>query len=239
MRFSPALRHALRPDLEDCALEERCLLVYPPGLIPSPFLLVNSASNAMIVPGTSGPSSGGTGGSAQTPGPSFYNLTVGQSFGGSGGIVPQSGGTISVFNVNNTHNPSFGGAAGGGGGGGSSSTSSSSGVTSANGYGSSFSSGYSFGLSSTNNFGVLATTTLGSVPVRSYSGGGGYVETPPATQDDSGMAATSQGLPSDGIQGLGINSLIQDPGVLLKNSLLGKSPGLITPSTAGMGQAKP
>ncbi|MHC5541283.1 hypothetical protein ACYOEI_23940, partial [Singulisphaera rosea] len=76
-------RLALRPDLWDCQLEDRCLMASG----PSPFLPYSPFTNSVISPaGGSGGSGGGggggsSGGSGSTyPGPTFFSYSVGNNF---------------------------------------------------------------------------------------------------------------------------------------------------------------
>jgi hypothetical protein len=161
------------------------------------------------------------------------------SGGGSGALIPTgygiaSGRTLtSEFpSLSSGSTVTIGGMSGGGGGGSSSSDSSNSsggaGTTSNfGGYGANISSGYSFALSSLNNYGTSTTTTLGSVPVHSYGGGGDLADTPegqngsgnsPMPDPNQGIEGIPSPIPSIGTQGPGSN--------LLKN-LLGKNPGQI------------
>ena len=170
-------RHALHPDLNECVLEDRCLLAYSPNI--SGFILTTSGYVILSVPpglssalnsNSNGPgSSGGTGGNVPSSfnisgfGPStftignvtgFPSLNAGQATPAS---VPGSGGGGS--------SGSAGSSSSGGSGGGSPGT-----TSNFSGYGASISSGYNTALNIANNYGVSGTT-VGSVPVHTYDNG--------------------------------------------------------------------
>jgi hypothetical protein len=218
-------RLALHPDLNECALERRALLYAGPGLSGSAFLAVNPTTNQIIVPGTSASGSGG----GQNPGPNFYYLFIGTSSNTNAGLNPGSGGTISVYGLNLRAQQT-----GGGGSVGSANSSnngpSSNSTNSTSGYSSAFSTGFNFALGSTNNYG-MAASTLGSVPVHSFSGGGAVEQAPAASQDETADMANAAGLYQGivpgvgGISSFGANSGIGGTGVNLWNNLLGKNPG--------------
>ncbi|MBV8314497.1 MAG: hypothetical protein JOZ53_06130 [Planctomycetaceae bacterium] len=232
-------RPVLRPDLNACALEDRCLPA-PLSLVNS-FLSFNLVTNQMVVPGTS-PSSGGGGGNSSYPGPSFYFVTVGLSVnnGSSGG---STGSLLSVFQFNGTLLGTLGGGGGGGGGGSPASpngTSGSGGTSNVGGYSSSFSSGYNTSLGATNNYG-MGTSTLGTIPVHTY-GGGGDVQDAPGFQGGTGPSAPSNSSsnpnPSQGIGGLpsatpGVNTIGPAATLNLWKNLLGKSPAIPTMMPTG------
>jgi hypothetical protein len=175
-------RHEFRPDLNECTLEDRFLPALPPGLAPSPFLAVNSASNQMVSPGSVVSTGAAVTGSSLNAGPTFFYIRLGVSLSGFGLAGSSIGGTVSIFglNTNLTASGTGGGGGGGKGAGGGSSTGTG-GFRSFGGYGASFSSGYSFALSGLNNYGMSSTAgvppTLGSVPVHTFSGGGDAVGT--------------------------------------------------------------
>ncbi len=235
-------RLALRPDLNECTLEDRCLL-YAPGL-SNAFLPINSTTNQISVPGTN--SSGGSGGGNNVkPGPTFYYVTVGVSFGsGFAGVSP--GSTVSIYSVRSLASTSGGGGGGSSGGGASSSpTSSTRFGTDPNlgGYSSSFSSGYNFSLGPSNNYG-MTSNIVGSVPVHTYGGGGDIQEAPEHQDSTAGSTSTRNqspingGTPSlPGILAPGVGTL--GPGSNLWKSLLGKPPGLPTTMPTGPDRNKP
>src|SRR5262249_2021204 len=119
-------RHALRPNLAECMLEDRALLALPIGLMPSQFIPVAS-NNSFVLASFQAP---GTVTSASAPGPTYYYMLVGSN--GNGGMVgSRIGGGVSVYGtgltVANAVSPSIavgsganGNSSGGGGGGGSS-----------------------------------------------------------------------------------------------------------------------
>lgn len=174
-------RLALRPDLNECVLEERRLLAAP-GLSASPFIPSSAFSPSFIVPGFS-VGSGSIGGQATYPGPSYFYILLGSSAGGTVGNSVVSGGRSvyglgTVLGLPSVAGPTIGSGAnssGGRGGGGT--------FSNFSGYGGSFSSGYNFGLSSANNFGMSATP-LGSIPVHTFGQGtvGGARNDPPPQQ---------------------------------------------------------
>jgi hypothetical protein len=241
-------RFELHPDLIQCELEDR-VLPAAPVMMPIPFLPYNSSSNSFVIQGfSSGGSS--TGGSTLYPGePSFYlrlGFNLGSAGNGSGngsGSSGQSSG--STFSINGYAN-SFvsGGTAaqlvlstgGGGGGGGSSDSSSGSGSGSGSssdsgasgglgstaGYGANISSGYSFAINSANNYG-MAATTLGSVPVHTFAGGGDMLDAP--NQDNpADPYGTNPSAPMTNPE-TGVGP--QGPNAKLYQNLLGKNPGQI------------
>jgi hypothetical protein len=173
-------RHALRPDLTQCLLEDRALLALPIGLMPSQ-LLATASNNSLIVPGFGSPGSGSGGGTA--PGPSFFYLLIG-STGGSGLVGSRLGGGVSVFGMSSTIGSAInvgitvgsGASAGGGGGGGVG------GLSNFSGFGGSISSGYNFALNSSNNFG-MSGTAVGSIVAHNYDRG--PVSRAPMDQDSS------------------------------------------------------
>jgi hypothetical protein len=232
-------RPALRPDLNACTLEDRCLPA-PLSLVNS-FLPINLVTNQMVLPGSS-PSSGGGGGSSSNPGPSFYFVTVGLSVnnGFSGG---SPGSLLSFFQTNGTLLSTIGGGGGGGGGGSATSansTSGSGGTPNFGGYSSSFSSGYNTILGATNNYG-MGTSTLGSIPVHTY-GGGGDVQDAPEFQGGTGPSApsfsSSNPNPSQGVGGLpsatsGVKTMGPAATLNFWKNLLGKSPAIPTMMPTG------
>jgi hypothetical protein len=199
---------------------------------------------------------------SNAPGPSWYFLMIG---GNASGVSNGSsvGGSLSLYTISNlkflptgayvrtvsnlfsTANPSGGG---GGGGGDSSSSSaansSSAGATSVvTGFGATFSSGYGFALSSGNNYGMFSSTgatTLGSVPVHTYSGGGDLMDSPQGQNGtDNGAYPNNGGAPAmpaptpppTVVPGVGL----QGPASKLYDNLLGKNPGQMGPSQLGPG----
>jgi hypothetical protein len=94
------------------------------------------------------------------------------------------------------------------------------------GFGASFSSGYGFALGSGNNYGMFSstgsTTSLGSVPVHTYSGGGDLADNP---ENQNGAGTGSAANPSNGPMpppNFGLDSGPQGPNYW--NRLLGKNP---------------
>lgn len=209
------------PDLSECLLEDRLLLALPPGLAPSPFMSINSATNQMVPSGTSGGggSGGGGGGGLVSPGPTYFYLRIGVNLGGMAQAGSSLGGTVSVFGLNTRATVSGGG--GGGGGGGNSGGSGRNGTGANSGFGANFSAGYSFALSSLNNFGTNFPT-LGSVPVHTYGGGGDPVADAPANSNDSGNPP--EGNPNDLLTPQpGTDNVDRAPSGDLVNRSLGKS----------------
>jgi hypothetical protein len=200
------------------------------------------------------------------PGPNWYFLMVGANASSvaTGSTV---GGSLSLYTftnmrflptgalvhtISNLISPSGGGGGGGGGGAGSSSNSNSDssggGSAIAGGYGASFSSGYSFALGSGNNYGMFsstgAVTTLGSVPVHTYSGGGEVTDSPeeqngaePGGGNGPNPAIPVPWGPAGTIPGYGVKG----PASKLYENLLGKNLGQMGPKAvgpaAGMGGA--
>ena len=81
-------RLALRPDLEECLLEDRTLLAYAPGLQASQFIPSSGFTPSFIVSGFSQGNSGPGSGGSVAPGPQYFYVTIGlynSSNGGSGG----------------------------------------------------------------------------------------------------------------------------------------------------------
>ena len=176
-------------------------------LVPLPFLPTNSANNSFVVGGSS---SGGDRGEHSLPGGRLLprlGMNVGNagngSGDGSGGSGFSTGGGIRGRRLcrqlrrrgvrlrplrgerrrgrwrRRGRGDEHGGAGAGGFG-------------NFGGYGASISSGYSFALNGANNYGMSATT-LGSVPVHTYGGGGDPTEnatpengSPPATNPNGG-----------------------------------------------------
>jgi len=137
-------RLALRPDLEECLLEDR-LLLYAPGLQASQFIPTGGFSPAFIVSGFSQSNSGPGSGGGVAPGPQYFYLTIGLASISNGGV--RLGGTPNIYNPGSLL-PSVQGPAIGSGPG--------------SGQGSSISSGYNTALSSSNNYG-MGPSALGSV----------------------------------------------------------------------------
>jgi hypothetical protein len=203
---------------------------------------------------------------SNAPGPNWYFLMVGNNASGvtTGSTV---GGSLSLYTftnlrflptgalvhtISNLITPSTGGGGGGGGGGDSSSSSSTSSTIAGTfaalaGYGASFSSGYSFALGSGNNYGMFsstgATTTLGSVPVHNYSGGGDLMDSPEGqngADQGNGGGTNNPSLPVPGgpaglTPGYGMSPGYgtMGPGAKLYENLLGKNPGQMGPKAVG------
>ncbi len=211
-------RLALRPDLDECALEERYLLAAP-GLSASQFMPSSAFSPSFVVPGFSVGSGSSGGGPTTYPGPSFFYILLGASGGNASGIGLTSGARFSVYGLGSVLGlPTVQGAAvgsgandsGGRGGGGT--------FSNFSGYGGSFSSGYNFGLSSSNNFG-MSSTPLGSVPVHRFDNG-----TVAATQGARNDPPPQQGPPSPSA-GANVQGPVGGDNLLGKN--LGSSAPLI------------
>jgi hypothetical protein len=227
------LPRTLPLDLANCVLEDRVLMAYGPGLLGNAFFAYNPFSNQLIVPNTGGGS--GPGGGSSNPGPTFYNLLVGQTVSsgsaGSSSLGPGSGGTISLFSMNVVPSTSLGAgsstitgrtgntATSGGGGDGTGR------AGAAGGFSSQFSSGFGFALGSANNFGVGAVT-VGSVPVHTYGGGGDPVVEPtdPANQTDPNAMPKELQPPADAPMSGPINTTAKGVDVNPRNNLLGRSP---------------
>jgi len=185
------------------------------------------------------------------PGPQWYFLFVGGNASGvSNGSI--TGGSLSIYSFTNmkflpsgafvhtisnlisTANPSQGVGSDASNGAGGSSSSSNSGSASVANYGATFSSGYGFALSSGNNYGMFsgtgATTTLGSVPVHTYEGGGDVQDVVPGGQNGTypGVVPAPAVIPTvvPGLQG---------PASKLYDNLLGKNPGQMGPLQMGPG----
>lgn len=235
-------RLALRPDLDQCLLEDRALLAGA----SSPFYTLSG--NSLVVPtygtapglgmgsnsgsgSSSGSSSGpSTSGPSMSAGPQFYYYIPGSNFMSPGVMgLNIGGGTLSGFgNVRSGSASalrSSGGSGGGGGGGGDSNgTGGAGGLANLSGYGANISSGFSFALSSQNNYGINAFT-LGSVPVHTY-GGGGDMQDAPKVQDPAaseGGQDSGMGMPNL-VPGFNVRDILNPPSTL-GNKLLGKSLG--------------
>lgn len=150
-------RLAFRPDLDECALEERALLALP-GLGFPQFIPSSGSSPAFVVSGFSTPGGSPGSGGSNPPGPQFYYLFVGVASGSTMGGAGTGGGT-SIYNGGNTNpaptltvGPASNGAQSGGGG---------------SGYGASISSGYNTALNSANSYG-MTTTPVGSITAHTY-----------------------------------------------------------------------
>jgi len=174
------LKHALRPDLDNCVLEDRALMA---GYVwvPLPFMQVTT-SNQIAVSGFSmGGGPGSSGGS--NPGANAYYLRMGINtnvYGlvGQSSVVVPSGFALTLSSVT----PAGAGAAGnvgisvgsganaGGGGSGAPNL--------VPGYSGSFSSGYGTSLNPSNNYGVSASP-VGSIPVQTYGGDNSAPPSPP------------------------------------------------------------
>jgi len=163
-------RHEIRPDLTECALEDRFLPAVP-GLLPPQFLAPSGTNTGFIVAGLGQGDSFGNSGAFSFPGPDFLHLSVGIGPGGAGGpALAMSSGFFGGFSIFGTFNAGTGlGAV--------SAALPGSGATGANGpltppattplvyaYGGSFSSGYNFGLGSTNGYGMSATPVGAIIP---------------------------------------------------------------------------
>ncbi len=145
---------AIRPDLEECQLEDRTLLYAGPGLYASQFIPSSGQTPSFVVSGFSVGGSPGSGG-AISPGPQFFYLQIGLGSIANGGV--RLGGTFSIYNppqaLPTLQGPTIGSVPGSGGAGGISNTA---------GYGGAISSGYNTSLSSSNNYG-MGGTAVGSV----------------------------------------------------------------------------
>lgn len=247
-------RLALRPDLWDCLLEDRCLMATG----PSPFLPYSPSTNSLITPGSNssgGGGGGGGGGSATYPGPTFFSYSVGNNFTssvtlassgmGSSWVSPGISGYRAQFIPFSIPTSPFlgtglatlmsrnggGGGGSGGGGGGNNATP---GTTSSgfSGYGSAFSSGFNFALSPTNNYG-MTPTTLGSVPVHTFGGGGDMTDAPPY---NSPTAPDTPPAPMPGGDGSDAGGVMPTPAIG-RNPLgdpLRSNPGILnTPMPGG------
>ncbi len=163
-------RLSLRPDLDECVLEDRLLLYAGPGLYASQFIPTAGSTPSFVVSGfqQSNSSPGSTG--STSPGPQFFFISVGLNSLANGGV--RAGGTSAVFQPPQAL-PTLQGATIGSIPGATGSSSSSGGVSSAAGgggggssttvgYGGAISSGYNTSLNSSNNFG-MGTTAVGSI----------------------------------------------------------------------------
>ena len=185
-------RHAFHPDLNECALEDRCLM-YAPGLYSTGFLPLAAGTNLISVPGLNAP--GGSGGAPTFPGPSFYYIFIGGSGGGGGGISNGAGSAgISIYGL--TTNNGFvavsvsGQGAGSTSGGGGGTTAPSSTL----GYGGNVSSGYGTSLNISNNYGTSANT-VGSMPVHSFDSGTNVTPANTGTSGASGTGGSASSTP--------------------------------------------
>jgi hypothetical protein len=173
---------ALRPDLEECQLEDRTLLYAGPGLYASQFIPSSGSTPSFVVSGFSLGGSPGGGGSV-SPGPQFFYLQIGLASLANGGV--RLGGTFSVFNppqaLPTLQGPTIGSVPGSGGAGG---------ISNASGYGGAISSGYNTSLSSSNNFG-MGGTPVGSV-VAHISGTTDQLVEAQANNDASSSASSAR-----------------------------------------------
>jgi len=146
-------RLALRPDLDECLLEDRTLLYAGPGLYASQFIPSGGFSPAFVVSGFQVGNSGPGAGGATSPGPQFFYLQIGLNSANNGGV--RLGGSFSIFNAPSAlptvQGPAIGSVPGSRGGG-----------SNASGYGGAISSGYNTALNSSNNFG-MGPTAVGSI----------------------------------------------------------------------------
>lgn len=172
--------HALRPNLDDCVLEDRALMA---GYVwmPLPFMPITTSNQISVSGFSMGGGPGSSGGSM--PGASAYYLRMGINtnvYGlvGQNSIVVPSGFALSLSSVV----PPGAGAAGNGsisvGSGANAGGSGVSGLV--QGYGGAFSSGYSTSLNNTNNYGI-STSPVGSIPVQTYGGDNSAPSTPPSS----------------------------------------------------------
>jgi hypothetical protein len=231
----------LRPDLNECLLEDRALLAYSPS-IPG-FIYSSSGWIVLTVPpgfnsalnsfssgsGSSFTSNGSAGGNIATS----FNIN---GFGTSSIQIGNNTGFSALAAVAN-RTTSGGGSAGPGGIAGSTMGASGS-PANATGYSSSFSSGNNTALNSSNNYGVT-TSPVGSIPVQTFSNSGGST---PTVQQNTGTASPSATVNTDASSNYnpvpmpGGNPL---GGSSLTNGLLGKKPRTIAPLPIGPGSTTP
>jgi hypothetical protein len=188
--MTPNSRHALHPDLNECMLEDRCLM-FAPGLFSTGFLPSTTGSAQFVVPGF--PTSSG-GGATIFPGPTFYYLLLGGG-GGAGLSNGAASAGISVYGLSNNNGfvTVSVGAAGAGstsGGGGAVSPSS----TTTLGQSSTFSSGYNTSLNISNNYGVSANP-IGSMPVHSFDSGTVTPAPPSGSQSNNSSSSSGTSTP--------------------------------------------
>ena len=225
-------RLALRPDLNECVLEGRCLLAYSPT-----FPTMVWTQGGLVVP-SSPPGYLSFGGPGSGPGGS-------SSVGGSGGNLATSFnllgfGTNSVAIGNSTGFASTALAAaarqglGGGGGGGGGGDSSPAPAPSRNlGYGAVVGSGGGSSLGAGNNYGYgMSTSPVGSVPVHTFANNEPVA---PANQNNASQTAATQ--PNRGTPGAPTSG----PVMYLWRNLLNKKTGprflnpSPTPSSSSLG----
>ncbi len=219
------------------------------------FVPGTSTSSAGISAGSSlgGNSISLSGLGSNPPGPQWYFIFVGGNASGvsSGSIT---GGSLSIYSFTNmrflptgamvhtisnlisTANPSQGVGVDASNGAGDTSGSGSAAPASVANFGATFSSGYGFALGSANNYGMFsgtgATTTLGSVPVHTYEGGGDVQDVVPGGQNGGnypGVALLCAPVFPTVVPGL------QGPASKLYDNLLGKNPGQMGPMQMGPG----
>jgi hypothetical protein len=219
--MNPNPRHAFHPDLNECMLEDRCLM-FAPGLFSTGFLPSTTGSSQFVVPGFS--TSGG-GGALIFPGPTFYYLLIGGGGGGAGLSNGAASAGISVFGLSNNNgfvNVSVGAA-------GSGSTSGGGGAArpAANlGYGGSFSSGYNTSLNISNNFGTVSANPVGSMPVHSFDSGAVTPAAPSGSQSNNSSSSSGTSTPDANNTELWNNLLRRNN----RNSATGTTmPGMMTP----------
>jgi hypothetical protein len=184
-------QRSLRPDLCDCVLEDRSLLA---SYIwkPLPFLPINNASNALVVPGfsTTGSSQGS---STVNSGANAYFLLLGINtniYGlvGQSTVVVPTGFALALSSVV----PPGAGPSGGlpiTVGSGAEEASAAGGRASNRGYGANFNAGYATALNSLNSYGMNASP-VGAMAA-STSG-----DSSPDQSDMSAQGGTSGGSPS-------------------------------------------
>lgn len=178
---------ALRPDLDECHLEDRTLLYAGPGLYASQFIPSAGFSPSFVVSGFSLGNSGTGSGGASSPGPQFFYLQIGLSSISNGGV--RLGGSFSIYNppqaLPTLQGATIGSVPGSGGAGG---------ISNNLGYGGAISSGYNTSLNSSNNFG-MGGTPVGSVVAHVSGTTDQLVGAQAANSSSTGTTAAQQNTP--------------------------------------------
>jgi hypothetical protein len=220
-------RLALRPDLDECLLEDRTLLYAGVGLYASQFLSTTGFTPSFIVSGFQSPNSGPSAGNPIGPGPQWFYLQIGVNTTSNGGV--RAGGSITIFQPPQVLPAPPGSGVGSGANDGSAPATG--GLSAANGFGGTISSGYNTSLNSSNNFG-MNPTAVGSVTAHVSGASDQLVEaqspngTMTATNQDTGNTPpivppppnpmTGPLSPQDRLLGKGLgssNSLLIGPGL--------------------------
>ncbi len=204
----------LRPDLEECLLEDRILMYAGPGLYPSQFIPTSGGTPSFVVSGFQSTNSTPGTAASTAPGPQFFFLQIGAYTTTNGGI--RAGGSLVIFNPPQVL-PQLQGP---GTGSGANDDNATGGAPTGLGFGGQISSGYNTSLNQTNNFG-MSTTAVGSVAAHVSGTTDSLMETQAA-----GASTTPTGMPTN----------VQDPNTPPTNPVPTSPGNFLTPMDRLLGK---